>query len=215
MHLTVSGKQLDVGEALRKHVEQTLTDIVGKYFSHAVDAHVTFSRQAHLYRADIKVHAARGLVLQSTADATDPYPAFDQATERMGQRLRRYKDRLVKTHSHRPETNEGVPEDLAAGSAYYVIDSEKADTAADIDAKGHPAIVAETTLMVENLTVSEAVMRLDLGQLPAVLFKNRAHGGLNMVYRRADGNIGWVDPQNLPGSLPGNLVGSRPAGRAA
>jgi ribosomal subunit interface protein len=184
MQLSIKGKQIDVGEALRRHVKERLEEITGKYFSESLDAHVTFSREAHLFRADIAIHAGRGILLQSNAAASEAYPAFDLAAERIAERLRRHKNR-IKHHHH-----ENRKEEAFLANAFVLQGEEEAD-----DTKGdHPVVVAEMTTPVETLTVSEAVMRLDLGELPALMFRNRAHGGLNMIYRRPDGNIGWIDP---------------------
>jgi len=186
MKLSVKGKQIDVGDALRSHVETQLTEIVGKYFSDSLEASVTFSREGNLFRADITVHAGRGMVLQSSASATEPYPAFDSGLTRLASRLRRYKNK-IKHHHH-----ENTRETQAMIANAFVLHGQ--DHGREEEVNDNPAIVAEMTTPVENLTVSEAVMRLDLGDLPALMFRNRGHGGLNMIYRRADGNIGWVDP---------------------
>ncbi len=185
MQLSVKGKQIDVGDALRQHVQTQLGEIVGKFFSDSLEAQVTFSREAHLFRADITVHAGRGIVLQSNASAVEPYPAFDQAAERMAERLRRHKNRLKKHHQE-PRGDESV---LAQSFVLNATQEDLSDEGAD-----NPVIVAEMTTPIETLAVSEAVMRMDLGELPAMMFRNRANGELNMVYRRVDGNIGWVDP---------------------
>lgn len=184
MQLSVKGKQIDVGDALRQHVETQLKDITGKYFNGTLDAQVTFSREAHLFRADITVHAGRGIVLQANAAANEPYPAFDLAAERIARRLRRYKKKIVDLHheSHKHE-------DAMVASSFVLSGQEHEEEAND-----NPVVVAEMTTPIEMLTVSEAVMRLDLGDLPALMFRNRGHGGLNMIYRRPDGHIGWVDP---------------------
>jgi len=189
MQLSVKGKQIDVGDALRKHVEAQLSDIVGKYFSDTLDAHVTFSREAHMFRADIAVHAARGLLLQSNGSAAEPYPAFDQAAGRIAERLRRHKNKL-KRHNH-----ENIRQEESFLANAFVLQGNGHDREEDTAAV-NPVVVAEMTTPIETLTVSEAVMRLDLGDLPALLFKSRAHGGFNMIYRRPDGNIGWIDPTN-------------------
>ncbi len=188
MNVQVKGKQIDVGTSLRSHVQQHLNDIVGKFFDNPLEATVVFSREAHLFRADISVHAARGILLQSNYAANDPYPAFEEAASRIEGRLRRHKKRLIH-HHHQQARAAAVP------ANQYVLDPEK-----DSDAEtGHaPLIVAEMATSLDRLTVSEAVMRLDLGDLPALLFHNAGHGGLNMVYRRGDGNIGWVDPADAP-----------------
>ncbi len=188
MNIQVKGKQIDVGESLRGHVQQHLSDIVGKFFDHPLEATVVFSREAHLFRADVSVHAARGILMQSNAASNDPYPAFDEAAQRMATRLRRYKKRLIDLHHHDARKP-------ALPASQYVLNPEKQEEAPEHNGQAHvPLIVAETETGIETLTVSEAVMRLDLTQYPALMFHNAAHGGLNMVYRRPDGNIGWVDP---------------------
>ncbi|MDD3183082.1 MAG: ribosome-associated translation inhibitor RaiA [Alphaproteobacteria bacterium] len=184
MQLSVKGKQIDVGDALRQHVNDQLSEVVGKFFGDTLDAQVTFSREAHLFRADITVHAGRGITLQSNGSAAEPYPAFDQAAERIAERLRRHKNRLKRHHESKAD------ESLVAQS--FVLNAEQAD--ASDTGNDNPVVVAEMTTPIEMLTVSEAVMKLDLGDMPALMFRNRAHGKLNMIYRRADGNIGWVDP---------------------
>jgi ribosomal subunit interface protein len=187
MQLTIKGKQLDVGDALRTHVDETLGTITDKYFNGAIDATVVLSREAHLYRADVSIHVGRNLQMQSAAEADGPYQAFDQAADRMAKRLRRYKRRLTDHHK------DLTPEPSLPASA-YVLMAEPEDMADGGEEPAQPVVVAEMTTPIDTLTVSQAVMRLDLADLPALMFRNRAHGGLNMVYRRPDGNVGWVDP---------------------
>lgn len=190
MELSIKGKQIDVGDSLRQHVEAQLNEKVGKYFGSSLNAQVTFSREAHLFRSDITVHAGRGLVLQSNASADEPYPAFDQALERIAARLRRYKTKLK---DHRADATG----DAILANSIVLHSGDQAEE----EANDNPVIVAEMTTPIETLTVSEAVMRLDLGDLPALMFRSRSHGGLNMIYRRADGHIGWIDPsQELTGA---------------
>lgn len=199
MHLTVKGKQLDVGDALRTHVGDTLNAVVGKYFSRPMQAEVVLSREAHLFTADISVHVGRNMVLQSSSEATEPYPAFDAAAEKIAKRLRRHKRRL---RNHNRQDSQNAVESMPAVG--YVLDAgaddahfdEPDDGAAETDGNGHdkPVVVAEMQTIIDTLTVSEAVMRMDLADLPALMFRNRSHGGLNMVYRRQDGHVGWIDP---------------------
>ncbi len=192
MQLSVKGKQIDVGDSLRQHVETRLTGIVGKYFGGSLDASVTFSREAHLFRADITVHAGRNILLQSNASANEPYPAFDMAADRIAKRLNRYKERLRKHHQE-----SSVEEAVMAPSFVLNAEDDSGDTAND-----NPIVVAEMTTPIETLTVGEAVMRLDLGDMPALMFRSRANGTLNMIYRRPDGNIGWVDPSQSLAAAP-------------
>lgn len=194
MQLSVTGKQLDVGDALRIHVEQTLAAAIGKYFANPTDANVVLSREAHNIRADIKVHVGRGIVLQGHADAGDAYAAFDLAAEHIAKRLRRHKRRL-RSHQRSKADSE-----KALRAQQYVLARGGEDRAQGQEAAdGQPVIIADMETSIDTLTVSEAVMRMDLANLPAMLFRNRAHGGLNMVYVREDGNIGWIDPRGNRG----------------
>ncbi|MDD3028894.1 MAG: ribosome-associated translation inhibitor RaiA [Alphaproteobacteria bacterium] len=188
MKLSVKGKQIDVGDALRSHVQTHLDDIVGRYFGETLEATVTFSKDAHLFRSDILVSGARDVLLQSTAFADQPYVAFDGALSRLAGRLRRHKTKIKQ--KHRDASLEEA--DALLASAFVLTGDTQDETEEEVG--DNPTVVAEMTTPIETLTVGEAVMRLDLGDLPALLFRNRAHGGLNMIYRRADGNIGWVDP---------------------
>jgi ribosomal subunit interface protein len=187
MQLTVRGKQLDVGEALRAHIADTLENLVGKYFGRPIEATVALSREAHLYRAQLSVHVGRGILLQSQADAEAPYPAFDAAAGHLDKRLRRYKRRL-RDHHRRPMEAEPAQQYVLAPEADDFVEPENGGDA-------EPVIVAEMEAEIPSLSVSEAVMRLDLSEAAALMFRNRAHGGLNMIYRRGDGNVGWVDPR--------------------
>lgn len=198
MKIVVTGKQLDVGDALRQHVEDSLNNAARKYFSQSIDAHVTFSRQAHLFRADCSVHAGHGLMLQSQAEALDIYAAFDAAAERLEKRLRRYKRRLTNHHKNKPD--HGKPLEAAS----YVLAAE--DEAKEEPEHLQPIVIAEMTTEIPVVTVGEAVMRMDLSEMTMLMFQNSAHGGLNVVYRRSDGNIGWIDPQGSGGLSP---LGSR------
>ena len=162
-------------------MSDNLGGAVKRYFPNTVDGQVTFSKDAHKFVADIHIHVGRGIVLQSHGEAGEPYPAFDAGLQKLTRQLNRYKQRLVE-HHHKAEE----PVEVAS----YVLESDDDKEIAN----DQPMIVAEMPTTVALLTVSEAVMRMDLADLPALLFKNSAHGGLNMVYRRNDGNIGWVDP---------------------
>ena len=188
MNLTVKGKNIDVGEALRTHVAQSLDHSIAKYFGNPIEATVLFSKQAHLFSADLSVHIGRGILVQAEASADQAYAAFDQAMDHLAKRLRRYKRRL-RDH-HRAETQ-------SFRAAQYILAPESDEDAepAAVNGTEAPAVIAEMQTEIPTLTVGEAVMRLDLSDLKAMMFLNRAHGGLNMVYRRNDGNIGWVDPR--------------------
>lgn len=185
--LAIKGKGLDVGDALRAHIETELSGIVAKYFARALDATVAVSREAHRFRTDITVHPLKNVVIQGHAAADDAYAAFDSALERIAKQLRRYKRRLNDHHKRRL-SDETIP------AQQYVIAAESDEE--ELPAEGQPAIIAELATEIETLSVGEAVMRMDLADVPALMFRNRAHGAMNVVYRRRDGNIGWIDPAN-------------------
>ena len=187
MQLTVKGKHLNVGDALREHVHNHLSHTTGKYFRNPIEATVIFTKEkGHRYRADISVHIGGGIVLQAHNEAEDPYPAFDGASSRMATRLARYKDKLRDHHRY---------EDTAVlhEASYYTLQSNDDDATA-VKAKDEPIVIAEMAAAVPTLAVADAVMRLELGDLPALMFKNPSSGAFNMVYRRKDKNIGWVEP---------------------
>jgi ribosomal subunit interface protein len=186
MQLIIKGHHLDVGDALREHVRGSLESVFEKYFGSAIEGTVIFSRDAHLLRASLTVHVGRGIMAQSEGTADQAYAAFDLAAERLAKRLRRHKRRLRDHHKMPVETQ---PAD------HYVLASDEEGSFDAESAEGRPPVIAEMKTDIPALTVSEAVMRLDLADSGALMFVNRAHGGLNMVYRRSDGNIGWVDPK--------------------
>jgi ribosomal subunit interface protein len=191
MQVSVSGKHFDVGDSLRSHVAAATQSIVERYFGKATEAHVVFCRERHLVKAEISVHASRGFSVQSGGEAEDAYVAFDSAAERIDKRLRRHKRRL-KNHHHAKDSEAQADQDATA----YVLAAEESDAAPDgADApEGEPLVIAEMRTSIPQLSVSEAVMRLDLTELPALLFRNSARGNLNVVYRRHDGHVGWIDP---------------------
>jgi len=192
MNLTVKGKHLDVGDALRAYVGEQLSAVTEKYFSNPIDATVMFEQEAHFYRADISVRVGRGIMLQASAEATDIYPAFDAAAEKTGKRLRRYKRRL---RDHHMQEAQAVAAADQVPARQYVIEAEPDHH--DDDAGDEPVIIAEMDTTVETMSVAEAVMRMDLAEMPALLFRSGSHGGLNMIYRRPDGHVGWIDPKGL------------------
>ena len=190
MQLSVNGKQLDMGDSLRQHIEQVIPAVVEKYFANPTDADVTVSKEGATFRTDISVHVGKGIMLQGHARSGDPYASFDEAAEHMAKRLRRYKRRLRDHHRERSLKQEALQ------AAQYVLAAEEGPEAPtqEHDEPDQPMIIAEMETRIETLSVGEAVMRMDLANQPAMIFRNSAHGGLNMIYVRSDGNIGWVDP---------------------
>lgn len=186
MDISVNGKSLNVGDALKAHVVEELTTTVAKYFSRAHDASVTISRERHQFRVDICVHPLKSMIVNGHANAQDAYAAADSAIERIGKQLRRYKRRLNDHHKRRAAPEESIP------AQQYVLAAEAGED--ELPEDGQPVIIAELPTEIATLSVREAVMRMDLADAPAVMFRNRSSGGMNVVYRRPDGNIGWIDP---------------------
>jgi ribosomal subunit interface protein len=188
MRIQVSGKQMDIGDALRTHVEDRLTEAVGKYFDRPVEALVTFCREGHEFVADSSVHLPTGITVQATARADEVYACFEGAVDRMEKQLRRYKRRLRDHHRDRQSPIEaiGAPSYILAGG----------DEAAEEPETLQPVIVAEMETRVPVLSVGEAVMQMELAGAHLLVFRSTAHGGVNVVHRRDDGNIGWIDPRN-------------------
>ena len=190
MQTQVSGKQIDIGDALRGHVTDRLEAMVTKYFDRAIDASVVFTREAHLFSADCSCHVGSGISVQSQGKAAEIYASFDTALERIEKQLRRYKRRLRNHHANQKDRA-----DAAERAQTYVLAPEP-EAHEDEPAELKPVIVAETVTEIAVLTVGEAVMRLDLADQTALMFRNRTHGGLNVIYRRPDGTIGWIDPES-------------------
>ncbi len=184
MSLRVSGKNMNIGEALRSHVTQRLEQSAAKYFDGGVSGHVTIAPEGSGYRADCSLHLTSGIVLQADGRGQEPYATFDQAADRLEKRLRRYKERLKSHHDgHAHEAPEVVP--------YQVL--EAPDEENEAPAEFCPAVVAETTTRLRRLSVSAAVLDLDLSGAPVLIFRHANTGRVNIVYRRSDNNIGWID----------------------
>ena len=193
MQITVSGKQVELSDALRTRVGTQLDLIAGKYFDSALEAQVTFSRARSFFTCDINVHAGRGLNLRGEGEAADANAAFDDAAEHIAKRLRRYR-RRVNEH-HRDLANRARPE----AARQYVLrqEEESANAAAangEATAHAYATVIAEAPAEISLLSVSEAVMRMDLVDQPVLMFRNSVSGELNVIYRRVDGHIGWIDP---------------------
>lgn len=190
MNIVVKGKQLEVGDTLRQRVSERLTGGIKKYFDHAIEAQVVFSRDAHRFTAAITVHTGAGITATSHAACDDVYACFDQAAGRIEKQLRRYKRRLV---NHHKIPAASPPSELPARQ--YTLASETHESEDEEPEGLEPVVIAEQPTMIGTYSVGEAVMRMNLADLPILMFRNSAHGNLNVVYRRADGNIGWIDPE--------------------
>lgn len=192
MQITVSGKQVEMSDALRTRVSQQLDTIAGKYFDHALEAHVTFSRARSFFTCDINVHAARGLTLRGEGEAADANSAFDDAAEHIAKRLRRYR-RRVNEHAR-----DAAGRERPQAARQYILRQEEEEQphppGGVIQAATYATVIAETPAEIARLTVSDAVMRMDLADQQVLMFRNSATDELNVVYRRSDGHIGWIDP---------------------
>ena len=186
MRIQVNGKHIDVGESLREHAEAEVTAAIAKHSDRPVEAIVTFSKDAHDHRADVTVKLSEGLTAKATGRAHEIYAACDSAVEKVEKQLRRYK-RKLKHHRGEAAPAEIAPSYVLAAASDE--DEHKEDLA--------PIVIAEMKTDLRSLSVGEAVMQMELEDAPFLMFRNDAHGGLNIVFRRDDGNIGWIDPANL------------------
>ncbi len=188
MRYQISGRQIDIGEALQTHVKSEFGELVEKYQQRPTEAVVIFSRDAHNLVCEATLHLSTGLTAQAKAHAVEIYAAFESCREKLDKQLRRYKRRLKDHHRDR-----ATPVEFADASS-YIVASDEAGTGEEPDSL-QPIIIAEMEARIPSLSAGEAVMQMELSHSPVLVFRNERHGGLNVVYRRDDGNIGWIDPQ--------------------
>ena len=191
MQIQITGKHIDLGDALRGRIEMGLEAAVTKYFDRPTAGNVTVSKDGYQTAVDCSVHLPSGIVLQAQGMAEEPYSALENALEKMEKRVRRYKRRLKDHHraDRAPMPSETVPAFVLQST-----DEEAEDVKANGNGEDQPLIIAETAEELRTMSVSEAVMQLELGETPVVFFKHTSHDRINLVYRRSDGHIGWVDP---------------------
>ncbi|MEM9332117.1 MAG: ribosome-associated translation inhibitor RaiA [Pseudomonadota bacterium] len=185
MSLRISGKHMNVGEALTNRIEDRLDEAVSKYFPGGYNGHVTLEKQGNRYSCDCVLHLDSSVDLQGTANENDPTAAFESAADKIEKRLRRYKRRLKDHHANSSKSSR-----LDAAYSIVAAPAEEEEMPTDYN----PVIIAESLTSIENQSVAEAVMKLDLTDNPVVVFTNAGSGKTNVVYRRSDGNIGWIDP---------------------
>jgi ribosome hibernation promoting factor len=191
MSFRISGKNLDVGDALRERVSDRIAEAMGKYFDGGYSGHATLEREGFGFRTECAIHLDSKITLEAEGMAADAYASADQAALRIEKRLRRYHRRLK---DHRPERlDDHGPIDAAS----YIIAAPEEEGEAESDGFS-PVIIAESTTPLKQLSVSDAVTELDMTGAPVLVFRHAAHGGINVVYRRADGHFGWIDPQPSP-----------------
>lgn len=187
MRYQISGKQIDIGDALQTHVKAELGEVMEKYSQRPTDAYVVFSRDAHNHVCEATVHLSSGLTAQAKGRAPGIYAAFDACNERMDKQLRRYKRRLKDHHRARIAPVE------FAGAPSYILAADEGLNGEEPDSL-QPMIIAEMETRIPSVSVGEAVMQMELGQADVLVFRNERHGRINVVHRREDGNIGWIDP---------------------
>jgi ribosomal subunit interface protein len=189
MSLRISGKHMELGDSFRSLISNRIADAIDKYFSSGFSGHVTVEKSGSRYTADCNLHLDSGVNLQAEGHGQEPQIAFDKAAERIEKRLRRYKRRL-KDHHVTPIQTDDI--------AYRVMESMHDDDEIELAADYAPTIVAESTMSLKTLSVASAVMQLDMKDSPVMVFRNSGNGHVNVVYRRNDGNIGWIDPASIP-----------------
>lgn len=192
MSLLIAGKHMDVGDALRTRIEERIDASVGKYFDGNHSGQVTITKSGAGFEVDCTLHLDTGIVLRTHADAGDATQAFEQAAERIDKRLRRYKRRL-KAHHHNHKPNGA---DFAANEVVLATPDEDDD----IPENYAPLVVAETQTQIKTMTVGMAVLQLDLVDTPVLMFRNASNDTINVVFRRKDGNVGWLDPSLTAGN---------------
>ena len=190
MQYQITGKQIDIGDALRTHAETGIETVVDKYAGRPTDGQVVFSKSAHEFVCEATVHLSSGLTAQAKAKATEIYAAFDQCADKMEKQLRRYKRRLKNHHQDR-----AAPVEVLGGASYILAAEDEGDEPETLQ----PIIIAEMETRIPTLSVGEAVMQMDLAGAPVLVFRNEKGDGVNVVYRREDGNVGWIDPAAAKG----------------
>ena len=186
MTIRVSGKNLDIGDSLRSQVEARVSAALAKYSDGSGSGHVTVARDGFGFRTECVINLGSGTMLESSGIAADAYASFDQSALRIEKRLRRYK-RRIKDRLGDGRKGSGIE------SAYAILEAPPDDQEVE-PAEYHPVVIAETTRPLDRMTVSDAVIELDLTGAPIIVFRHASHGRVNVVYRRSDGHVGWVDP---------------------
>ena len=195
MTLRISGKSISVGEALRSRVNDSTDEVLRKYFDGNYSGHITLSKDGFGFRTDCSLHLDSGITLEAESNATDAYASADQALLMIEKRLRRYKSRLKDRSARKTYAASAALAELngagADASSYVVLEAPEGDEEVT---EYSPVIIAESTKSLKRLSVSEAVMELDLTGAACIVFQHGSSGRVNIIYRRTDGNVGWVDP---------------------
>jgi ribosomal subunit interface protein len=189
MTIQITGKNVDAGSAFQDYVTDKMTAVLGKYIGPDVPGHVRLEKARNMFQTSCSVRLASGLLLEASGDGADAYSSADAALEHLEKRVRRHKRRLKNHHNGRVQLNPS--ESIARDYTLHLTEDEETGSETD---NSHPVVIAETQRSIRELPVSEAVLQLDLADAAFLVFRNASHGGLNVVYRRADGHVGWIDP---------------------
>lgn len=190
MDVQITGKGIDLGEALQLHVRDNVSAGVHKYFERSAEATVNFGKDGNQFTTEATVHLASGVFLAANGKGQDAYGAFDQAMEKLEKRVRRYKRRLK---DHHAKERSPLPAEMASSYVLQPFTNGEDQTPEPHENGDAPLVIAETPTSLREMTVTDAVMQLDLGEAPVVLFRNAKNGTLSVVHRREDGNIGWIE----------------------
>lgn len=190
MRYQISGKQIDIGESLTGHVKTEIGEVAAKYAERPTEAYITFSKDAHEFRCESTIHLSTGLTVAAEGRSTEIYDSFEKCSDKIEKQLRRYKRRLKDHHKER-----ATPVEVMEASS-YILASEDVENVDEPESL-QPVIIAEMETKIQSLSVGEAVMQMGLTDEPVLIFRNEGHKRLNVVYKRKDGNIGWIDPTNL------------------
>ena len=195
MQIQIAGKNMALGDALKARIADELEAVVGKYFDRPADGHVTVMKDGHEIEVDCNIHLPSGIILQSQGRANDAHAALDVALAKLDKRVRRYKRRL---RDHHKNDKSPLPSEFVQSFVIQPVDEDDMEDDTGVERydgpDASPLIIAETRTKLNTMSVSTAVMQLDLSENPSIMFRNAANGRLNMVYRRPDGHVGWVDP---------------------
>jgi ribosomal subunit interface protein len=196
MSFRVSGKNIEVGEALRERISARVLDALEKYFDGGYSGHVTVGKEAYGFHTECVLHLDSGISLRADSMAADPYVSADQAAETLEKRLRRYHRRLKDYRADNRGNGRSAEDIPIVDAPSYVIEAPGEDHSEEV--AFNPVVIAESTTALRRLAVSEAVMEMDMTGNPVLVFRHANHGRVNLVYRRADGNVGWIDPPAIP-----------------
>lgn len=185
MKKIITGKHLDIGDSLKSHIEESISNMVSKYFGDVLEVHVNIEKNSFNFATDLSFHISRHFIVRTRADDSDPYRSFELAMDKMDKRTQKYRTRLRETRRQ-----DAALEKEQVPALTYVLNAESEDNGRD----DNPIIIAEMDSIVPTVCVSDAVMHMDLTEQPVLMFKNIKSGKINVVFKRQDGNVGWIDP---------------------